>query len=253
MFARALRGAGLRVFVGVGGYLSFSTSPYADHGPAYAAPARRQPRQDAPAPTTPARTTFTLNTGNPNAKEEDTLSLPSDSPVVSSLPFIDWTIDAVPPATGSASAPRSRVVSALLLATRRPSLLDLSRLEEWQFISTEVTSDEVSRWATALNTTDVFQSVYSTVGAWGSKAKGLAAHATDPEQLILREDSFETVTAWDNDAGPNELAFLARTSVADLLHAESSLSDEAFQPRTLANSYHHTALKTSSNDTEYNT
>ena len=125
------------------------------------------------------------------------------------------------------------MVSALLLATRRPSLLDLSRLEEWQFISTEVTSDEVSRWATALNTTDVFQSVYSTVGAWGSKAKGLAAHATDPEQLILREDSFETITAWDNAAGPNELAFLARTSIADLLHAESPLSDERLIPNAL--------------------
>merc|ERR1711938_11186 len=68
MFARALRGSGLRVFVGVGGFLSSFSTPYADHGPAHAAPARRQ-RQDAP--PTPARTTFTLVHGNPNAKEED--------------------------------------------------------------------------------------------------------------------------------------------------------------------------------------
>lgn len=231
MFARALRGSGLRVFVGVGGFLSSFSTPYADHGPAHAAPARRQ-RQDAP--PTPARTTFTLVHGNPNAKEEDTLTLPSDSPVVSSLSFIDWTIDSDPPANGTASAPRSKVVPALLLATRRPSLLDFSRLEEWPFIGTEVASDEATRWASALDTADAFESTFSTIGAWGTKAKSLAAQATDPEQLRLREDSFTTITDWDSDAGPAELAFLARASIADMLHAEDSLSDEAFQPRTLA-------------------
>ena len=77
----------------------------------------------------PARTRFTLASGNPSLKLEDHLVLPYSSPLVTPWSFMDWKLSAGPPST--ASAPRSKVAAALLQGTRRPTLLDASRLQEW--------------------------------------------------------------------------------------------------------------------------
>ena len=72
-------------------------------------------------------------------KVEGQLQLAQDSPLVTDLPFIKGLFEARPPDT-RASTPRSKVMSALLQAMRRPTLLDLSCLEELPFISHEVTT-----------------------------------------------------------------------------------------------------------------
>ena len=192
-------------------------------------PPNRRCAQDAAAD--PA-SRFALVTGDPRAKVEDHLQLPQDSPLVNSLPFLEWTLDNGPPA--KASAPRSKVVSALLQGTRRPTLLDLSRLEELAFISYEVTPYAASAWASELKAAKAFESVYSRFGDWASKVKDFTALATNPDNLLISEDSFEEVTAWSNNDGPSELAFLSRLSIADLINADMGLSDATFQPLCLA-------------------
>ena len=72
---------------------------------------------------------------------------------------MDWNLDAEPPAP--ASAPRSKVVGALLHATRRPTLLEQSISEELFLIDTKALSDEVTRWAKALASTDASTTIYS--------------------------------------------------------------------------------------------
>ncbi len=41
-----------------------------------------------------------------------------------------------------------------------------------------------------------------------------AAHATNPENLRLKEDSFTDITSWNEDDGPDALAFLATATLA---------------------------------------
>ena len=196
-------------------------------------PPRRAARQDQALPN--PRTRFTLVNGNPDARVEDRFELPTDSPLVTSWAFMDWRHEAGPPAVSS--APRSRVVGALLHAARRPTLLEQSALEEYPFLSSELEVDEASSWATALDSTDAFKSVYKRFGEWISKANSFSPTAANPDDLLLREDSFDLIETWTPAKGPPELAYLARTSIADLIYADDDLSDEAFMPRCLSRAF----------------
>ena len=231
MWGAMRRSSTIHFRVIVGGSFLLSSGLGSDE--AHCMPPARAQRQDANLPN--ARTRFTLISGDPDTRVEDRFELPQDSPMVTAFPFMEWRLEAGPPAV--ASAPRSRVVGALLYATRRPSLLDQSRLEEHSFLSAEVEVDEASKWATSLGTTDAFQTIYTRFGEWIEKASTFSPAAANPDDLLLREDAFDIFETWDATTGPNELAFLARTSVADLINADDHLSDEAFQPRCLARAY----------------
>ena len=93
----------------------------------------------------------------------------------------------------------------LLQATRRPPLLDLSRLEELPFISSEILSSEASRWATALHSAGAFDEIFLGADDWTLSANSWSSQAAHPDHLFLREDSFTETEAWDDQAGPNEL------------------------------------------------
>ena len=166
----------------------------------------------------PSRTRFTLASGNPSLKLEDHLVLmPQSSPLVTSWSFMDWKLSAGPPST--ASAPRSKVAAALLQGTRRPTLLDASRLQNISFISAEVSTAEATRWATALDSAKGFEPSYSRFRDWSRSAKSFAPLAQKTEHLVLREDSFTEIDAWNL----NELNFLASTSISHLLEADFPL------------------------------
>ena len=182
-----------------------------------------------------SRSTFTHIPGNPGNKVEDRLSLPSDSPIVTSLPFINWEQQAGPPAT--ASAPRSKVVGTFLLATHRPSLLDSSRLEEWPFISTEVDHDELSKWARELDISGAFNQAHALLGDWAEAALGYSRKAANPDNLRLVEDNFAESELWSSHHDPYELSFLNHTSISDLLRAGDAMPDESFQPIALSRAY----------------
>ena len=115
MWFACLRGIGPRfgVIAGCSAYFGSNT------GPSECAPSRRnQASSAAPAPSSsfPARTSFLLKSGNPAQRVEDRLELPQDSPLVTALPFMEWELHAGPPPI--ASAPRSRVVSTLIVRCR---------------------------------------------------------------------------------------------------------------------------------------
>ena len=237
MRAALRRGAsGLRVFGMVGG--SFLLSTGTDPSVAYCMPPSAQVPAGAAvvrvAPD-PTRTRFTLASGNPDQKLEDHLVLPQSSPLVNSWAFMDWKLSSGPPAT--ASAPRSKVSAGLLMATRRPTLLEASRLQETNFVSAEVATSEATRWAAALDSAKAFDKVYSRFRDWSRTANTFAPLALNPDHLNLREDSFTEIDAWNPHLGPAQLNFLAATSVGDLLGADAHLPDKSFQPRCLARAF----------------
>ena len=80
----------------------------------------------------PARTTFQLVAGVPATRTEALWTLPRDSPMVTSMCFIDWDI---PVAPARASAPRSLVVGAIIYATRRPTEQELAALRNQPFLT----------------------------------------------------------------------------------------------------------------------
>ena len=133
-----------RVIVGLTSTLAGTMLRY---DPSECAPARRRVPIAQDTDNQAPRTSLTLITGDPARHVEDRLSVSQDSPMITSMPFLEWKVDAGPPPT--ASAPRSEVVSTLLQATRRPSLLAQSQLKELPFVSNKVASTEASRWAMA--------------------------------------------------------------------------------------------------------
>ena len=168
-----------------------------------------------------ALTTFKLERGDPASNLEDSFTLPQSSPIVSSWAFMDWKLSDGPPSV--ASAPRSKVSGAILSAARKPSLSDFSALDGLSFISSELTSQEATRWATELNKTDAFDNQYKTFREWGSVAPTFTAAAPNPDTLSLREDSFTEFAEWDQAAGPSELGFLATTTLGSLIRADMHL------------------------------
>ena len=177
-------------------------------------------------------TTFSLIPGNPDAKVEDSLCTSQDSNFVKSTPFISWVMDNGPPAT--ASAPRSKVVSTILHGTRRPTSEGLANLADYPFVTNEVTKEQVSAWVSELDLTPAFATVYPRSVDWVRKANTFTAQAPHPDNLLISEDSYEEIVAWDDDEGPQELEFLHRLSIADLINADARLSDAVFQPACLS-------------------
>ena len=82
---------------------------------------------------------------------------------------------------------------SVLQGTRRPTLLDSSRLQDIPFISAEISAAEATRWATALDSAKGFEQIYSRFRDWSRRANTLAPLAQNPEHLVLREDSFTII------------------------------------------------------------
>ena len=131
----------------------------------------------------PNRSAFNLIPGDPDRLLEDHFSIAADAPVVTAMPFLDWKMEPGPPPT--ATIPRSEVVSTLMLATRRPSLSDYSRMEELPFVSNEVLSSEANRWLGALASAKAFDEVYQRPKDWEEKA-----HSFSGRPFLL-------IRAWD--------------------------------------------------------
>ena len=184
-----------------------------------------------------ARTNFTHVSGDPSVRTEDRWEVPGDSPMVTSLPFMRWVFGGQP---RTASAPRSSVAGTILLVTRRPtSEQDWQDLDDAPFISTEVDHDEASIWAHHVDVVHGFDTVFETFSAWKKNAPSLAKLVEDSGSaaaaaISLKEGSFSTFDVWSAHAGPASLAFLARTTISDLLRADDSLSAEEFLPLALS-------------------
>ena len=222
-----------RFVVAVGGGITFLG--IWDAHPSYCMPPRRRgPIAGAPLPAPASPFTLSLISGDPAAKTEDLWQLDSICPAVEALAFIEWVIDDGPPAV--ATAPRSVVTAALLPAVARPSLLELSRLEEYPFLSSEVDAKEATSWLEALDSAKAFDSVYPSFGDWAKVSKTFQPLAANPDHLNLTEDSFEETEDWDEVSSP-EVGFLARATIADLIRVENSKPDDLFQHDCLARAF----------------
>jgi len=110
-------------------------------------------------------------------------------------------------------------------------------MEELPFVSNEVLSSEANRWLGALTSAKAFDQVFKRSKDWEEKAHTFHSQSENPDHLTLRHDGFTEQTEWDESAGPDSLAFLAKCSIIDLVNADRFMPDAEFQPRSLARAY----------------
>ena len=104
----------------------------------------------------PARTQLGLVASVPANLIEARFDIDRDSPVITSWCFIDWD---VPVAPARASAPRSIVVGAILLASLRPTEQEQTILRGQPFLTHEMDEAAASDYLHALDVADAFDTV----------------------------------------------------------------------------------------------
>jgi hypothetical protein len=167
----------------------------------------------------PARTHFQFMAGDPTTGQEARFSLVHDSPMVLALPFLPWFIQTPPSRT---TIVRSSMVAILLDGCRPPVSTDRAALQSMQFLIHEILSSEASVVAHEYDKVGAFDKVYKTRDDWQDAIQGLGAKLAAPDLVILRPSSFYKTEDYPTrgTAPPNELLFLYRTSLADLLPEE---------------------------------
>ena len=102
------------------------------------------PPAAVPAPPPVARTTFTYVAGDYTSRRPPLFDIAEDSPLITSLPFLPWIIQ---PAGSPTRVPRSSLVGAIIMATRRPTDAELATLTTRSFLSTEMLAASASAYA----------------------------------------------------------------------------------------------------------
>ena len=95
-----------------------------------------------------ARTTVQVVGGVPATSIEARFSFDRDSPLIVAWPFLDWEVPAAP---ARASATRSTVVGAIIMASRRPLEDEMPALREMSFLTHEMSEAEASSFLYALD------------------------------------------------------------------------------------------------------
>ena len=131
-----------------------------------------------------ARTSLHLVVGDPATLTEPRWSVVRDSPVVTSLAFLPWELHTAPQRTTVA---RSSLVGAIILATRRPSDVDLATMRGYSFLSTEFSIVEASAILFELDTVDAFNDVFRQGQDWVNALPDILARHPSPGNLCLRK------------------------------------------------------------------
>ena len=138
-------------------------------------------------PPPAARTTFQEVAGQANPFTEARWTVAHDSPLVTAWPFIQWDLGA-PPAR--ASAPRSKVVGAILVACRQPPLGDMAAMRAMDFLTHDMAADEASGHAHVLDVHHVLDQQYPTFDLWKEQAPNCWANLARPTDLRLQPANF---------------------------------------------------------------
>ena len=167
-----------------------------------------------------ARSTFQEVGGVAATHTEARWTLPRDSPIVNSLCFIDWSI---PPA-GRASAPRSQLVGAIIMACRAPTEAEQTNLAAKSFLTHEMDVQAASDYAHVLDSVQAFDDPFATVDEWIAiipQAWGKMANNADGMRLL--DAAFvETETYRGRQQQlPDEVAFLSSATLGGLAVADS--------------------------------
>lgn len=184
-----------------------------------------------PAPPAQSRTTFQLVVGQAGPFVEASWTVPHDSPLVKSLPFIQWHLG---PAPQRAAAPRSRVVGAILAITRHPTSVEEARLRTMPLLLHEMQVTAGSAFLHELDCVGAFSVVYETEDEWIEAGPKLWAKLSAPDNLRLSSGSFYATEdyALRNQVAPATMDYLLATSIGALAVADGA--DAQGDPATLA-------------------
>ena len=181
----------------------------------------------APPPPAPqvnplARTTFQLVGGTPATHVEARWTLPRDSSVVDSLSFIDWDI----PVAGRASAPRSQLVGAILMACRAPVAAELTLLHAKSFLLHEMDMDVASDYLHVLDDVQAFDRTYPKADEWISEMPALWGAIQNLDHIRLTDAAYvETENyATRQQVLPAELEIFNFASIGTLVELESTIN-----------------------------
>jgi hypothetical protein len=181
-----------------------------------------------------ARTAANFVPGTPATLREAQWTFERDSPVVTSLAFIDWLL---PVAPARASAPRSVVVGAILLAARSPTDQELAALRLLSFLTNEMTVLAGSELLHELDKVSAFDTVYSTQSQWATKVPAFWDVMQDAEPMRLSSAWFYATEDYTgrNHVIPPELAFIQASSFGAIVAVHTRLAvDDGLERLSLA-------------------
>jgi hypothetical protein len=173
----------------------------------------------------PARTLLAEVAGTAAPDVEARWSLTSDSPVVTSIVFVNWDVPAAP---ARPSATRSHILAALLVATRRPATAALNAFKAQPFLTHEGDHVQASELLYQLDVVAAFSVVYPTWEAWVAATPGLWAKLADPALVRLPANFFVEREGYAARAAapPPEVTFLLSTSIGALSEADALRSPD---------------------------
>jgi hypothetical protein len=173
----------------------------------------------------PARTLLAEVAGSAAPDIEARWSLLSDSPVVTSLMFINWDVPAAP---ARPSAIRSHLLAALLVATRMPTTAALAAHKAQPLLTHEADHGEASQLLHRLDVVAAFAVVYASWDAWVAAIPGLWAKLSDPALVRLPANFFVEREGYAARAAapPAEVAFLMATSIGALAEVDALSSPD---------------------------
>ena len=185
----------------------------------------------APAPVVSPHTQFQSVVGQVAPYREHAWTLPRDSPVITSWPFLQWDMGTP---QQRASVTRSKVVGAILAGTRQPAPAQEAALRVMPLLTHEMTAVGGSEYVDDLYSVSAFDDVYPTLDDWIKKAPGFWSKLADPERMRLRAAVFQETENYASrqNSPPAELAFLMSTKIGALSVAD--VQSGGHPPATLA-------------------
>ena len=187
----------------------------------------------------PARTQFSFITGVAATLQEALFGIDRSSPLVTSHPYLDWTV----PAVGQATVPRSSVVGTALLGAARATTAERAQFDKEPFLEAEWEVDFISSIFHEYDKVGGLSGVFADERAWGGAIPGLKAKITDLSRddhplrprvgHLLHTESFHGRGAAGR-VGPAALNFLAKVQIGQLLRPDDHLAEMDYMPWTLA-------------------
>ena len=189
----------------------------------------------AAAAPAPARILLQFLAGDPGAQREAAWSLLSDSPLVTSFPFLPWEGYSPPGTAARSKLPRSKLVVIIFDSLRAPLDAELAALRTMPFLTHEMECAQAAELFTELAKVKAFDDVYQTREKWQDAMPAFWGKLASADLLRLKADLFyETENyAARGVTPPDELSFLHRLSLADLMEGEEAAPSAALARATL--------------------
>ena len=189
------------------------------------------PQNQPPVP----RTQVAYLAGDGGAGKPAMLSVTSDSPMITSLNFVDWHTPSAPAAT---TAPLSQLSGVLALATRRPEDGELTALHARALLTSELEESFLSAIAHALDRCGAFDRIYENCKIWSAAIPGLLAtmasdHPVHFGGLRLTDAAFIDTDAIGRNP-PAELDMIRSLSVGQLVAADAHCADLEYRASSLS-------------------